>query len=134
MEEYLKNINLSLISNQTLAFIGDSVFDLYIRTYLASKSNKKTGLLHKDAIRYVSAKSQAIIIDELLDNLSEEECEIYKRGRNTSIQSVSKNADITEYKKATGFEALIGRLYIDKNTKRLEEIINMAIKIIENRR
>ena len=134
MEEYLKNINLSVISNQTLAFIGDSVYDLYIRTYLASKSTKKTGLLHKEATRYVSAKAQAMIIDKIMDNLTEEEIEIYKRGRNTSIQSISKNADITEYKKATGFEALIGRIYIEKKTERLEELINIAIEIAENRR
>ena len=65
MNEYIKNINLDLVSGQTLAFIGDAVYDLYIRTYLASKSNKQTGLLHKDATHYVSAKAQSKIIDSI---------------------------------------------------------------------
>lgn len=131
MEEYINNIDLDLISNQTLAFIGDGVHSLYIRTYLASKSNIQTGLLHKKAINYVSAKAQSKIIDNILDNLSEEEFAIYKRGRNTHIATVSKNADVVEYKKATGFEALVGFLYLTNNKNRLEEIIKLSIDVIE---
>ena len=131
LEEYIKNVDLELISNQTLAFIGDSVHNLYIRTYLASKSNIQTGILHSRSIKYVSAKAQSKVIDKLQDTLSEEELGVYKRGRNTHVGSVSKNADIAEYKKATGFEALIGYLYIKKQTKRLEEIIKSSIDIIE---
>lgn len=131
MEEYIKNINLDLVTNQTLAFIGDGVHSLYIRTYLASKNNIQTGLLHKKAISYVSAKAQSKVIDNILESLSEEENSVYKRGRNTHIATVSKNADVVEYKKATGFEALVGYLYLTNNKERLEEIIKISIDIIE---
>lgn len=131
MEEYISKIDLQIVSNQTLAFIGDAVYNVYIRTYLASKSNMQTGILHRQSIKYVSAKAQCKIIDAILESLSEEEVNIYKRGRNTNITTVSKNVDIVEYKKATGFEALIGELYLLKNITRLEEIINMSIKVID---
>jgi ribonuclease-3 family protein len=101
MEEYIKNIDLQTVSMQTLAFIGDSVYDLYIRTYLASQANEKAGKLHKKAISYVSAKAQANIVDNISDKLTEEEMQIYKRGRNTNI-STNKHVDIVQYKKATG--------------------------------
>lgn len=132
MEEYINKIDLQLVSNQTLAFIGDAVYNVYIRLYLASKSNIQTGILHKQSIRYVSARAQAKIIDSILENLTEEEINIYKRGRNTNIVTVSKNVDVVEYKKATGFEALLGQLYIQKDIKRLEEIVKMSIKIVES--
>ncbi|MDF2866244.1 MAG: hypothetical protein K0R72_1062 [Clostridia bacterium] len=131
MDEYIDKIDLQIVSNQTLAFIGDAVFNIYIRTYLASKSNLQTGLLHKQSIKYVSAKAQSKIIDHIVENLSEDEVNIYKRGRNTNITTVSKNVDVVEYKKATGFEALIGELYIQKKIDRLEEIIKISIKIVE---
>ena len=130
MEEYINNIDLGTISMQTLAFIGDSVYNVYIRTYLASVSNVQTGKLHIKSIKYVSARGQAKTIDKLMDSLSEEETNIYKRGRNTNIHTVSKNVDVVEYKKSTGFEALIGYLYITKNTKRLEEIVKFSIDYI----
>lgn len=130
MEEYINNLDLGTISMQTLAFIGDSVYNVYIRTYLASVSNVQTGKLHIKSIKYVSARGQAKTIDKLMDSLSEEEINIYKRGRNTNIHTVSKNVDVVEYKKSTGFEALIGYLYITKNTKRLEEIVKFSIDYI----
>lgn len=133
MNKYIDNINLDIISNQTLAFIGDAVYDVYIRTYLASKSNKNAGALHKEAIKYVSAKAQSHIIDRLADKLSIEELEIFKRGRNTNVGTISKKVDVVEYKKATGFEALIGSLYISKKNVRLDEIIKMAIDIVEEK-
>lgn len=107
LEEYIKNIDLQTVSNQTLAFIGDGIYNVYIRTYLASKSTLKTGTLHKQSINYVSAKAQSKIIDKIIDGLSEKELDIYKRGRNTNISTVSKNVDVIDYKKATGFEALL---------------------------
>ena len=131
MEEYIKNIDLQTISMQTLAFIGDSVYDLYIRVYLASVSNEKSRQLHNKAIHYVSAKSQSKIVDEIMSELTEEEILIYKRGRNTNIIT-TKHADVIEYKKATGLEALIGYLYISNNKARLEEIIKLCIKYGEN--
>lgn len=128
MEEFFKNIDLQTISMQTLAFIGDAVYNVYIRTYLASLRNAKTGLLHKDSIRYVSAKGQSSTIDKIMEFLNEDEVNIYKRGRNTNINTVSKNIDVVNYKKATGFEALIGYLYIKKEYKRLEFLIKKCIE------
>lgn len=130
MEEYIKNIDLQTVSMQTLAFIGDSVYDLYIRTYLASKANEKAGKLHKKAVSYVSAKSQSKIMDKMIDKLNEEELQIYKRGRNTNI-ATNKHVDIIDYKKATGFEALIGYTYLTHNILRLEEIVKYCIEIVE---
>lgn len=130
MEEYINNIDLQSIPMQTLAFIGDSVYNVYIRAYLASISNVQTGKLHVLSIKYVSARGQAKTIDYLFDKLSKEEQLVYKRGRNTNIHTVSKNVDVGEYKKSTGFEALIGYLYLNKNTKRLEEIVHLSIDYI----
>ncbi len=131
MDRYIDDINLDIISNQTLAFIGDAVYNVYIRSYLASHSSKNTGELHRLSVKYVSAKSQSKIVDNILEKLFLEEEEIYKRGRNTNVGSISKHAEVIEYKKATGFEALIGYLYITKNISRLDEIINMSIDVIE---
>ena len=128
MEEFLKNIDLQTVPMQTLAFIGDAVYNVYIRTYLAYLNNKKTGLLHKDSIKYVSAKGQALTIDSIMEFLTEDEIELYKRGRNTNIHSISKKVDIVEYKKSTGFEALIGYLYVKKDKERLEFLIQKCIK------
>ena len=128
MEDYINNIDLQNISMQTLAFIGDAVYNVYIRLYLASNNNLKTGKLHNKSIKYVSAKGQSKIIDKIIDILTEEEINIYKRGRNTNINTISKNVDIIEYKKATGFEALIGYLYLTKNNDRLNFLIDLCIK------
>ena len=128
MEEFLKNIDLQTVPMQTLAFIGDAVYNVYIRTYLASLNNRKTGLLHKDSIKYVSATGQALTIDSIMEFLTEDEIELYKRGRNTNIHSISKKVDIVEYKKSTGFEALIGYLYVKKDKERLEFLIQKCIK------
>lgn len=130
MNDYISKIDLQSVSMQTLAFIGDSVYNVYIRTYLASISNMQTGKLHRISIKYVSAKGQSKIIDMISDTLSEEEINVYKRGRNTNIHTVSKNVDVIEYKKSTGFEALIGYLYVKGDIKRLEEIINLSIESI----
>ena len=128
MEEYIKNIDLQKVSSQTLAFIGDAVYNVYIRSYLASLSNEQTGKLHVKSIKYVSAKAQSKTIDLIFDLLNEEEVRVYKRGRNTHIPSVSKNVDVVNYKKATGFEALLGYLYVKKENERLDFIVKESIK------
>lgn len=127
MQDYIKNIDLQTVSTQTLAFIGDAVYNVYIRSYLASISNMQTGKLHKQSIKYVSARGQADTIDKIMHILNECEIEIYKRGRNTNINTVSKNVDVIGYKKATGFEALLGYLYIKQDITRLEFIISNSI-------
>ena len=121
MEEYINNIDIQTVPAQTLAFIGDAVYNVYIRTYLTSISTAKAGALHNSSIKYVSARGQAATIDKIMELLTEEEIAVYKRGRNTNIATVSKNVDVVEYKKATGFECLIGYLYVNKNNDVLEK-------------
>lgn len=128
MEEYIKNIDLQTVSMQTLAFIGDAVYNVYIRCYLAANSNEKTGILHKESIRYVSAKGQSETIEDILELLTDEEKSVYKRGRNTNIASVSKNIDVVSYKRATGFEALLGYLYVKGDKSRLDELVKICIE------
>lgn len=128
MEEYINNIDIQTVPSQTLAFIGDAVYNVYIRTYLTSISTAKAGALHRLSIKYVSAKGQSTTIDKIVDKLTDEEIAIYKRGRNTNISTVSKHVDVVEYKKATGFECLIGYLYITKRNSRLDEIVKECIK------
>lgn len=128
MEEYIDNIDIQTVPAQTLAFIGDAVYNVYIRTYLTSISTAKSGILHNMSIKYVSAKGQALTIDKIMEELNDDEISIYKRGRNTNIPSVSKHVDVIEYKKATGFESLIGYLYVTKQTQRLDYIVKKCIE------
>ncbi len=128
----MNNTELITMSPLVLAYLGDTVYESYIREYLITKNiNKKVNDLHKSAIKYVKAKSQAIIIHNIEEELTEEEHRIYKRGRNQKSHTSAKNADIIDYKCATGFEALIGYLYLSKQTKRLDYIVNKGIEIIE---
>lgn len=127
IENWRKQIDLQTVSMQTLAFVGDAVYDLHIRCYLAASSLEKTGILHRKATHFVSARSQARIVDSIFEYLTENEQAVYKRGRNTNIIT-SKHAEVIEYKKATGLEALIGYLYIEGNQERVNEIIRLAIQ------
>ena len=120
-------MNIDSMNVITLAYLGDSVYEVYIREYLISKGIVYVVDLQKEAIKYVSAKSQAKILDYLVNNnyLSEEEVNIVKRGRNYKRDSHPKNTDIINYKKSTGFECLVGYLYLSKNINRLDEIMNI---------
>lgn len=111
-----------------LAFIGDSVQMLYIRTRLALAYSCKSGKLHKLANMSVNAAAQADTADNIKNTLSEEETDIYKRARNSKSQSAAKNARITDYRRATGLEAVIGYLYITGQYTRLDEILNLSFK------
>ncbi len=114
------------LSPLTLAFVGDAVYETYIRTRIAKDINMQVAKLHKIAIKYVSAVAQSKIVRSIEDSFTEEEQSIYKRGRNAHSHTSAKNADIVDYRHATGFEALIGYLYLKKNSDRLDEILNMA--------
>lgn len=131
MEEYIKNIDIQKVPMQTLAFIGDAVYNVYIRIFLASLNNVKTGVLHKESIKYVSAKGQSYIIDKIYEILTDDEINVYKRGRNTNVGTISKHVDVVEYKKATGFEALIGYLYITKQKERLDFLVKKCIECFD---
>ena len=115
-----------------LALIGDGVFEVFIRNYILAKNTSlSANKIHVKAIGYVKAKSQASIIHEIEGLLNEEEEAVYKRGRNAKSPTVPKNADVRDYRMATGFEALIGYLYLISNKERLEFIFNKSIQIIK---
>lgn len=119
--------NINVIS---LAYLGDAIYEVYIREYLIRKKIAFVEDLQREAIKYVSAKSQSKILKWLMENnfLKEDEIEIIKRGRNYKRGSHPKNTDIITYKNSTGFESLLGYLYLNNNKDRLEEIIG---KILE---
>lgn len=133
-----ENINAKQdFSSLTLAYVGDGVYEIFIRTKLLENGDMKVNKLHKIAKNYVSAKAQCAIITEIMPTLTEEEIGIFKRGRNTKVNTKAKNADLHEYHTATGLEALIGFLYLSKNEKRLKEILQLcfdtANMLIENK-
>ena len=113
----------------SLAYIGDSVFDLLIKTLAVTKDKKQAYKYHKEVSQLVKAEAQAGYIMYLLDNglLTEEEEWIYKRGRNTKTHSTAKNATVGQYRKATGFEALVGYLYLKKDYDRLFELVKKVM-------
>jgi ribonuclease-3 family protein len=114
-----------------LALIGDGVFEVFIRNYiLMNNTALSANKIHVKAIGYVKAKSQASIMHEVETLLTEEEEAIYKRGRNAKSPTVPKNADVRDYRTATGFEALIGYLYLTGNKERLEFILDKSVEII----
>lgn len=118
-------MDVNCINVLALAYLGDSVYEVYIREKLINKGINNVDKLQTESVKYVSAKGQAKILDELIDNnfLSEEEIEIVKRGRNYKRSSHPKNTDIITYKCSTGFETLIGYLYLT-NKDRLKEVFD----------
>ena len=116
------------MNNLVLAYLGDAVYELYIREYLINKGICKVNELQNESLKYVSAKSQSNHLDRLINSnfLTEEEIEIVKRGRNMSSHK-SKTTDIITYKRSTGLECLIGSLRINNNDKRLKEIMDFIV-------
>ena len=115
-----------LLNGLTLAYMGDGIYELYIRQHVLRTGKTKPNILHREATRYVSAKAQANLIQQMLDNesfLTEEELEYFKRGRNAKSHTKAKNADVITYRMSTGFEAMIGYLYLSGQNERLEEVI-----------
>ena len=120
------------LNGLALAYVGDAIYEIYIRDYLVELGQTKPNVLHRMATQYVSAKAQAFLIQEMMNSniLEETEIVMYKRGRNAKSHTSAKNADITTYRISTGFEALMGYLHLTKQTDRLEELINWCIKRI----
>lgn len=119
-----------MINVITLAYLGDSVYEVYVREFLIRKGIAKVEELQKEAVKYVSAKSQNKILNFLINNnyLDDDEVDIVKRGRNYKRGSHPKNTDIVTYKNSTGFECLIGYLYFESRISRLEEIIRYILE------
>lgn len=119
-----------LLNPLQLALVGDGVYELFIRNSILSNNLELSAhKMHVKAIGYVKAKSQSLIMHEIEDKLTENESYIFKRGRNAKSATVPKNADVRDYRMATGFEALVGYLYLIGDTERLEFIFNTAISI-----
>lgn len=117
----------SQFSPLVLAYIGDSVYELYVRRrVIAEHENMPANKLHKKTVQYVKANAQSNSINAMLPYLTEEEEAVYKRGRNAKSNTMPKNADMTEYRRATGFEALIGFIYLSDKPQRLDELMNIA--------
>lgn len=115
-----------------LALVGDAVYELYIRNYILSEDSElSVHKIHVKAINYVKAKAQSTVIRCIEDILTEEEIYIYKRGRNAKSGTIPKNAELLDYKNATGFEALIGYLYLTGNKERLSLVLEKSIEIIK---
>lgn len=122
---------LSKYSGLSLAYIGDSIFDLMIKDYFVRKVNMPTEKYHKVVTGIVKAVNQAMLIDKLVEEekLTENELEAFKHGRNSSVHTKAKNATMGEYKKATGFEAVLGFNYLTGNKERLEYFTEYALKV-----
>ena len=116
-----------------LAYVGDSIFSNFVRLYLIGRDHQNVNFMTKASTRYVKAEAQAAIIHALMDELSEDELRIVKRGRNTRSQ-VPKNAKPSDYRYATGFEALVGYLYLTGKQERLDWLCQTGICLINNRK
>lgn len=123
----LPDTDIKSYSGLALAYIGDAIYDLVIRTYIIEQGNAPVNKLHKQVIKLVQASAQAKLYHIIQDKLTEEEEAIYKRGRNAKSFSNAKNADLIDYRTATGLEALFGYLYLTGQTERLIELIHPII-------
>ena len=123
-----KEQDIRSFSPLTLAYIGDAVYDLVIRTIVVERSNKAANVLHKTTVKYVNAAAQAAIIQAVLDVMTEEELAVYMRGRNAKSNTMAKNASVEDYRKATGMEALIGYLYLSNRFHRVLELVKLGME------
>lgn len=137
MKELLENgtqfIKLSVIDIKMLnplvwAYIGDSVYEMYVRSFIIADSKKMAAELHKMSIKYVKASAQSAHLELIAPFLTSEESDIVRRGRNSKANHLPKNSNVIDYRRATAFEALIGYLYLLRRFDRLEEIIRIVLK------
>ena len=124
----LKEVDIRAYSPLTLAYIGDCVYDLVIRTVVVERGNEPANKLHKKTVTYVKAQTQAAMIEALVPFLTEEEEAVYKRGRNAKSYTSAKNASIRDYRKATGMEALVGYLYLTGQEARIMELLKKGLQ------
>lgn len=124
-------MGINEINILSLAYLGDSVYELKVRDYLISTGISKVNKLQKEAMNFVTAKKQCEFVNYYIDNnlLTEEEIDYVKRGRNASTYSHPKNTDIVTYKWATGFECLFGYLYLNNNKERIDELFNIILEV-----
>ena len=126
----MEELDVNQMSPLVWAYIGDSVYEQYIRDYLVTNTKYKPHKLHVEATKFVKAAAQARILELLEKDLTEEEKEIVRRARNTKNHHLPKNSNVQEYMYATAFEGLIGYLHLTKNTNRLNEILELSLKYV----
>ena len=119
----LPKVDIQTYSPLTLAYIGDAAYELVVRTFLVDQGNSRPDKLHRKASSMVKAAAQAAMAEALKDSLTEEELSVYRRGRNAKSPTMAKNASMSDYRKATGFEALMGYLYLKGEQKRLIDLV-----------
>ncbi len=122
--------NVREYSPLALAFVGDAVYELFIRAKILSQANASAHTLHKKAIAYVKAEAQAVAAKQLAECLTEDELAIFKRGRNAKSATVPKHANVTDYRYATALEALFGYLYLRGETQRLNQLMQTAFQSV----
>lgn len=127
----LKEVDIQNYSPLTLAYIGDSVYDLIIKTMVINQGNKQVKKLHQETSSMVQAAAQSAMMRSLQSILTEEEHAVYKRGRNAKSVSPAKNQSLTDYRRATGFEALMGWLYLQNNWERIIELVKIGLESLE---
>lgn len=113
----------------TLAYIGDAVYDLIIRTVVVGRANRPVNELHRIVVKYVSANAQSRIVTVLMESFTEEEQSVYRRGKNSKPHTTAKNASVADYLKATGFEAVIGYLYLTDRMDRALELVRKGLEL-----
>lgn len=128
----MQEVDIKEYSPLALAYIGDAIYELIIRSLVLNEGNRQVQKMHKRTSSMVQASAQARIITALNDRLTEEEHAVYKRGRNAKSMSPAKNQSVSDYHKATGFEALMGYLYLKKEWKRMLELIKAGLDALEN--
>ena len=116
-----------------LAYVGDCVFDLIVKTMVVGRGNRPVHRLHEETSRYVQASAQSYMMRFMQEHLNEEEHAVYRRGRNARSVSPAKNQSITDYRRATGFEALIGHLYLSEEYERLTELVTIGLEAMEEK-
>lgn len=124
----LKEVDIRTYSPLTLAYIGDGIFELVIRSVIVGKGNTKASQLHYQTSHIVKAETQAKIIEALEEELTQEETDVYRRGRNAKSPTMAKNASMADYRKATGFEALMGYLYLKDDFPRMVELTKLGLE------
>lgn len=132
MQFGLKEIDVNSYSPLTLAYIGDSIFDIVIKTVIVETANCPANLLHRKTSQLVKAETQSLMSEHLLPLLTEEEENIFRRGRNAKSHTAAKNASITDYRKATGLEALMGYLYLNGRIQRLVELVKTGVDAVDS--
>lgn len=128
LSNFSKTSKANELGGAQLAFLGDAVYEMLVRGYIVEKHNYNVHIAHKEAIKFVSAKSQAKYIKKIEAELTDEEISVYKRGRNAKITSPPKNQEMIDYRMATGLESLFGYLYLKNRDERILEIFDMIIE------